>query len=89
MKIRLDLEATPAELRAFFGLPDVEPLQRELMDRIRENMLAGMQGFDPMSLMKPFLPSNLQSIEALQRSFWEAFSRSGPPPQEPPLDTTG
>lgn len=74
MKIKIDLEATPQELRTFFGLPDVEPLQRELMDQIRERMLSGMEGFDPATLMKPFLPPHLQSMEALQKSFWDAFS---------------
>jgi hypothetical protein len=37
-------------------------------------MLSGMEGFDPATLMKPFLPPHLQSMEALQKSFWDAFS---------------
>ena len=31
MKIKFDIEVTPQELRAFLGLPDVEPLQQELI----------------------------------------------------------
>lgn len=74
MKLKLDVEATPAELRAFFGLPDVEPLQREMMEVVRERMMAGMEGFDPLALMKPFLPAHLQSMDAFQRQFWDAFA---------------
>jgi hypothetical protein len=74
MKIKVDIEATPAELRAFFGLPDLEPLQRDLVEKVRENMLSGMEGFDPMTLMKPFLPAYYQSMGALQKQFWDAFS---------------
>jgi len=29
MKITLDIDCTPEELRSFFGLPDVRPMQEE------------------------------------------------------------
>jgi hypothetical protein len=73
MKIKFDIEATPQELRSFFGLPDVEPLQREMLEKIRQQMQAGVAGFDPATLMKPFLPEHLRSMESLQRAFWESF----------------
>lgn len=74
MKITIDADVTPRELRTFFGLPDVKPLQDEMLDTIREKMRAGADGFDPISLMKPFMPQNMQSLEALQRAFWQAFA---------------
>jgi hypothetical protein len=80
MKINVDIEATPQELRTFFGLPDVEGLQRELMEEIRRKWKAGMEGFDPATLMAPFLPEHLRSLEAMQRSFWKSFT----PPAESP-----
>ena len=64
MNIKFDVDATPEELRRFFGLPDVHPLQQEMLDKIREKMLAGMDGFDPATLMKPFLPESMHSLEA-------------------------
>lgn len=73
MKITFDIEATPQELRTFFGLPDVEPLQQEMLEVLRRNMAAGAVGFDPVALMKPWLPAHMQSMEALQRRFWEAY----------------
>ncbi len=74
MKIKFDIEVTPQELRTFFGLPDVEPLQQELMETVRRNMATGMEGFDPVALMKPWLPAHMQSMEALQ-GLWQAFQR--------------
>ncbi len=74
MKITFDIECTAKEARQFLGLPDVEPLQQEMMDKIREQMLAGAAGFDPASLMRPFMPEHLQSMEAMQRAFWENFT---------------
>lgn len=73
MKIRLDIDASPQELRTFFGLPDVEALQNQMIDHIRKQMEAGMAGFDPATLLKPFLPEHLRSLEALQKSFWASF----------------
>lgn len=73
MKIKFDIEATPQELRTFFGLPDVEPLQQEMINIIRRNMSAGMEGFDPTMLLKPWLPSHLQSVDFLQKAFWQGL----------------
>ncbi len=73
MKIKFDIDVTPQELRTFFGLPDIEPLQQEIMARIRDNMLKGVAGFDPVTLMKPFLPANLQSLDGMHKAFWDAM----------------
>jgi len=74
MKIKVDIECTAKEARQFLGLPDVEPLQEEMLERVREQMRQGAAGFDPASLMRPFLPEHLQSMEAMQRAFWESFA---------------
>jgi hypothetical protein len=76
LKIKLDVDATPKELRDFFGLPDVQPLQEEMLQTLRERMLQGAAGFDPATLLKPFLPEGLQSVEAWQKSIWEAFAKT-------------
>jgi hypothetical protein len=73
MNIKFDIDVTPQELRTFFGLPDLEPLQQEMLAHIRDQMLKGAAGFDPMSLMKPFLPGNLQSLDGMQKAFWDAM----------------
>jgi len=73
MKITFDIDATPQELRSFFGLPNIEPLQEEMLAMIRKNMTAGMEGFDPATLMKPFLPEHLQSLTTLQKAYWQAI----------------
>lgn len=76
MKIKIDVDVTPQELRAFFGLPDVSGLQEDMMAHIRKQMAAGVEGFDAMTLMKPFLPEHLRTFEAMQKSFWEAMLRA-------------
>ena len=76
MNIKLDVDATPQELRDFLGLPDVQPLQQEMMEQIREKMMQGVAGMDPATVMKPFLPEHMQSVEAWQKFMWDAFRKS-------------
>jgi hypothetical protein len=78
MKIHFDIDATPQELRSFFGLPNIEPLQDEMLEMIRKNMTMGIEGFDARTLMKPFLPEHLQSLTALQKTFWQAVLGQSP-----------
>ena len=35
MKVNVDIDMSPEELRKLLGLPDVEPLQREMMEKLR------------------------------------------------------
>jgi hypothetical protein len=78
MKIKFDIDITPQELRTFLGLPDVEPLQQEMMEKLRENMAKGMEMYDPAKLLQPLLPEHLRNFEALQKGFWEAFLKKAP-----------
>ncbi|QJQ95353.1 MULTISPECIES: hypothetical protein [Halomonadaceae] len=55
MKINVEFDLTPQEFRQSMGLPDVEAFQRDLMSRIQQQMEAGVEGYDPMSLLQPFL----------------------------------
>lgn len=73
MKIKIDVDITPQELREFFGLPDVQPLQSQIMKAIREKMHTGAEGFDPLTLMKQFVPQNLQAVETVQKAFWDSL----------------
>jgi hypothetical protein len=73
MKITVEMDTTPEELRTFLGLPDVAPLQQEMLEKIQEKMRAGVEGFDPLTLLKPFLPENMQTLSTMQKKFWESM----------------
>jgi hypothetical protein len=74
MKFNIELDVTPEELRRFLGLPDVAPLQEELMNKLKERIDSGMTDYDPVKLMEPFLTGNLKSFESMQKLFWNAMS---------------
>jgi len=73
MKIHFDIDATPQELRSFFGLPNLEPLQNEMLEMLRKNMAVGLESYDPSLLMKSFLPEHLQALTTLQKIFWQTM----------------
>lgn len=55
MKINVEFDLTPDEFRQAFGLPDIEAFQQSLLENIQRQMESGVEGYDPMSLMRPFL----------------------------------
>ena len=76
MKITVDLDITPEELRKLFGLPDVEAFQRQLMDDIRDRMATGAEGYDPIKLFQPYLSGTLASWDLFQKALTSAAALS-------------
>ncbi len=76
MKIKIEVDTTPEEMRRFLGLPDVGDIQSDLIAKVRERMQAGAEGYDPLTLLRPFMPENLRSMEGFQKAFWENLSGS-------------
>lgn len=70
MKINVDIECTPEEARTFFGLPDVQPMQKALMDQAQQQMEEGLQAMTPESLFKVWLPASIQGWEDIGKAFW-------------------
>lgn len=68
MKIKVEFDLTPEEFRSAMGWPDVKDLQKEMVDDIKEKMTSGVEGYDAMSMMKPFLSQSAVSMEGFQKS---------------------
>ena len=56
MKIKLDIDCTPEEARAFLGLPDIAGIQNEMLERFRDRMTANMKYADPQEMFKLWFP---------------------------------
>jgi hypothetical protein len=69
MNFKIDLDISPEEVRRLMGLPDVQAFQDELLARIRQQMDAGVEGYDPQSLMRPFMSQAAASMDAFQKMF--------------------
>lgn len=77
MKITVDIDVSPAEMRKLMGLPDVEPFQQEMMDELRAKMKAGVAGYDPVQLFQPYLASTMASWDVFQKLMRGAASSYG------------
>jgi hypothetical protein len=80
MKIKVDVDCTPEEARTFLGLPDVQPMQKAVMDDVAQRMKQAMAAMDPETMMKTWLPASIQGWEQIQKAFW---SQMTPPPGGP------
>lgn len=77
MKVTVDFDLTPDEVRKLFGLPDVEAFQRQMMDDIRERMMAGAEGYDPIKLFQPYMAGTMASWDMFQKMLTNVAGMSG------------
>jgi hypothetical protein len=77
MKLKFDIDCTPEEMRGFFGLPEVKPMQDRLMAELEAKLRANLQALDPETMMKTWLPAGLKGFEQLQDMFFAQMGRGG------------
>ena len=82
MKITFDVDCTPEEARAFFGLPDVKPMQDALLKQVEDRMSSNIDAMAPEALLKTWLPASFQGMEQLQKMFWSSFQNAQPRKQQ-------
>ena len=75
MKFQIEIDMTPEEFRKSFGLADLEAFQRELMASVLEKMHKGEAGYDPYTLMQPFLTASVSSMETFQKTMLGMFNQ--------------
>jgi Family of unknown function (DUF6489) len=60
MKLNVEIDCTPQEARQFMGLPDVQPMQDAVMDKLQQQMVSNIQKVSPEGLMQSwFLNPNI------------------------------
>jgi hypothetical protein len=74
MKVNIEIDCTPEEARAFFGLPDVGPMQARILKEVEERAAAAMHAMEPDALIKTWFPTSMQGFENFQKMFWNTMS---------------
>jgi len=77
MKLKFDMDCTPEELRGFFGLPEVKPMQDRLLAELEERMRANLKALDPEAMLKTWLPAGMKGFDQLQEMFFAQMGRGG------------
>jgi hypothetical protein len=80
MRISIDIDCTPSEARRFFGLPDLEPLQTEMMEVLKVRMMKSLDLMDPEALAKAWFPVGAQGMDQLQKFMQRMMQGGGDSP---------
>jgi hypothetical protein len=64
----VNVDCTPDEARAFLGQPDLKPMQDELMQEMRNRLMAGMAAMDPAEMLRAWMPA-MAGFEQMQDFF--------------------
>ncbi len=70
MKITINVECTPEEARRYMGLPDVAPMQQDLLEAMQERMMANVSSMQPTEMMKAWLPMGMETWLEMQKTLW-------------------
>ena len=69
MKVNIEIDCTPLEARQFFGLPDVQPMQTAVMDRLQQQMISNIDKVSPESLIQSWFSFDPKFAEKMQDMF--------------------
>ncbi len=78
MKFNFDIECTPEEARAFFGLPDVTPMQERVMKELENQMQENIRNLSPEEMVKTWMPATMQGWGEMQKMFWGQMGMAAP-----------
>ena len=85
MKINIDIDLTPEEARKIMGLPDLEPMQAAMIEKVQEKMTETIDNInDPEYLMKKFFPVGIQAMDQFQQFFSGITKMAGSTDKEKP-----
>ncbi len=78
MKVNVEIECTPAEARAFMGLPDLTPLNESMVAEMQKRMQDNLSSMQPEELMKTWMQAGtsfgLQAQDQFRRLMEAAVS---------------
>jgi len=83
MKFNFDIECTPEEARAFFGLPNVAPMQERMLKELEDRLQDNIRNLTPEEMIKTWMPATMQGWGEMQKMFWGQMGGMNMP------DTTG
>ncbi len=78
MKFTVNIDCTPQEARSFFGMPDVEPLNKMIVDEMSRRAKDNMDTLaDPERLIAAWVNMGGKGLEQFQNLMGTAMSSAG------------
>ena len=76
MKVTIEVDCSPEEARKFFGLPDVEGIQKKIMDEVERRTLAEIDRISSESLLNNWFSMSLTNPAQMHEVFGRMFQSS-------------
>ncbi len=77
MKVTVEVDCTPAEARAFMGLPDVTPLNDHLVGEMQKRLTTNINMLAPDELMKSWMAFGAGAQEQFRNLMTAATTMGG------------
>ena len=75
MKIDIKIDCAPDEARAFFGLPNLKPMQDAVMAQMQQQMINAAAAMSPDAVMKMWFQAIPQNPEQMREIFMRFFTQ--------------
>ncbi len=77
MKVKVEVDCTPLEARAFLGLPDVSGLNEHMVQEMKRRLDANMAMVSPDELMRNWMAFGGQATEQFRKLMTAATGAQG------------
>ena len=77
MKITIDVDCSPEEVRRVFGLPDVTPINEALMAQVTKRIESGFSAEDIDKLVRLWMGGAQAGFGELQKGLWSILKQAG------------
>lgn len=75
MKVRIEIDCSAEEARAFLGMPDLRAAHEAMARGVEERIGEAMKAFDAEAMAKAWMPGGLEGFEAMRKAFGDAFGK--------------
>lgn len=73
MKVHIEMDMTPEEARTLMGLPDIAPLQQQMMEEMKARVRAAFDAGDTEAAMRAWMPpGGAEAFQAFQKALWDS-----------------
>jgi len=73
MKFNIVVDCTPEEARHFLGLPDVAPMQKQVMEAMEKRLVDAIAATDTATLIEQWMPLQIKGLEQWQ-AMWSQLA---------------
>jgi hypothetical protein len=70
MKITVNIDCTPEEARAFFGLPNIAPMQDSVLKEMQDRLATNIRAMDPGELFKTWMQTSPEVLKQWRDMFF-------------------